>query len=156
MHFERHPLAKERKSSSIVLVKALLQEHSGLLDNHRQEFVRLALWKVTEAEGIHKLRTKFMSEAALSVVKSEPRPSRNTELRHEHVFERAKMADVLIHARPESVDDIIKNAIGCTVTKDEHDRLGLVKDCDGWKRYREAGIPVWDTEKNLLVNYDVL
>ena len=153
MTFERHPLAKERKSSSIVLVKALLQEHSGLLDNHRQEFVRLALWKVTEAEGIHKLRTKFMSEAALSVVESEPRPSRNTELRHEHVFERVKMASKLIKANPDSAKDILKDAIGCTVTKDEHDRSNMIKNCDGWQRYREAGIRVWDTEKNTPVNY---
>jgi len=63
------------------------------------------------------------------------------------------MASKLIKANPDSAKDILKDAIGCTVTKDEHDRLNMIKNCDGWQRYREAGIRVWDTEKNTPVNY---
>jgi hypothetical protein len=36
-------------------------------------------------------------------------------------------------ADPERVDEIIRSAIGCVVTKDEHDRLGSVSaSASGW------------------------
>ena len=56
------------------------------------------------------------------------------------------MIEALLQATPEGIDDILENAVGCTVTKDEHDRLDQFKNLDGWERYSRAGIVVIDTE----------
>lgn len=58
--YQRHPLAEERLRSAVALVKALLQM-PGLIQEHRREFLKLALWKVTEAEGRTKYKTQFRS-----------------------------------------------------------------------------------------------
>lgn len=136
--YERHPRAEERLRSAVLLVKALLQT-PGLIPEHRKKFVKLALWEVTEAEGKAKYKTRFQSQKALSA-------GPETKLQHEHVYPRAKMSDALLAAKPEDIDEILKNAVGCTVTEEEHDRLGGFKHCDGWERYRKAGIVVIDTE----------
>jgi hypothetical protein len=55
------------------------------------------------------------------------------------------MIDALIGATPAQIDEILALAIGCTVTREEADRL-LQFDSDyGWERYRKAGIEVLDT-----------
>jgi hypothetical protein len=148
MAFRQHEFAEERKHSSHVLIRILLQENAGLSDEHRQEFLRLALYKVTEAEGAHKLRTRFMSDAAIALVKAMGSDA-DKELQHEHVFQRAKMAEALIKARsnPDAVDELLSAAVGCTVTKDEHHHLSEFKHLDGWERYRKAGIAVIDTKE---------
>jgi hypothetical protein len=56
------------------------------------------------------------------------------------------MVKVLMEASPEAVDEILKKAVGCTITKDEHDLLGRFQHLDGWERYRRAGIVVIDME----------
>lgn len=69
-----------------------------------------------------------------------------TKLRHDHVFPRKKMIDDLLKAEPNELDGILKTAVGCTVTKEESDRLTKFdKECDGWERYTNAGIRVIDT-----------
>jgi hypothetical protein len=136
--YERHPLAEERLRSATTLVKALLQA-PGLIPEHRREFLKLALWKVTEAEGRTKYKTQLRSQGALS---SPP----DTKLEHDHVFQRSLMVDALLSASPDAVDTIIKGAVGCTITKQEHDRLKRFGHLDGWDRYRAAGIVVVNTE----------
>jgi hypothetical protein len=147
MPFEEHPLAKERRHSAVALVKSLLRESPGLLLEHRREFLRLALWKITEAEcpGNRKYETRFRSQAVISA------SSVAKKLRHDHVFQRGKMVDELLLAGPEFVEHILDKAIGCTVTEDEDDRLRAHKDTDGWDRYKKAGITVVDTKTGLLV-----
>ena len=55
------------------------------------------------------------------------------------------MIDALIEAAPDQIDEILTLAVGCTVTREEADRL-LQFDSDyGWERYRKAGIEVLDT-----------
>jgi hypothetical protein len=44
------------------------------------------------------------------------------------------------------VDNILKNAIGCTVTSEEHALFSEFDDEYGWARYRKAGITVIDTQ----------
>ena len=137
MAFQRHPSAEERRRSAVVLAKTLLQELPGLLPAHRRECLGIALWKYTEAEGVSKYKTRFRSEASLAT----PR-----DFRHDHVFQRVSMIEALMQAKPEDVDEIIKGAVGCTVTKDEHTRLDRFRHLDGWERYRQARIVVIDME----------
>jgi hypothetical protein len=146
--FERHPLAEGRLRSAVTLVKALLQV-PGLIAEHRREFLKLALWKVTEAESLNKYKTQLRSQAAYS---SAP----GTKLQHDHVFQRSRMVDVLLTAGPEAIDDILKSAVGCTITKDEHTRLSDFKHLDGWDRYRAAKIVVIDTETGLPFSFPEL
>jgi hypothetical protein len=136
--FKRHPLADERTRSAVILVKALLQTR-GLIPGHRREFLKIALWKVTEAEGRSKHKTQLQSQAARSA-------PRGTKLQHDHVFQRSKMVDTLLEAKPDAIDGILKRAVGCTITKDEHARLNGFKYLDGWDRYRAAGIVVINME----------
>jgi hypothetical protein len=136
--YKRHPLAEERLRSAAALVKGLLQM-PGLIAEHRREFLKLALWKVTEAEGRTKYETKFRSQGALS---SPP----GTKLEHDHVFQRSLMVDALLSANPDAVDTIISDAVGCTITKQEHARLKQFEHLDGWDRYRAAGIVVVNTK----------
>jgi hypothetical protein len=138
LEYRRHPLAEERLRSAAALVKGLLQM-PGLIPEHRREFLKLALWKVTEAEGRTKYRTKFRSQAALS---GPP----GTKFEHDHVFQRSLIVDSLLSASPDAVDTIIMSAVGCTITKQEHDRLKQFGHLDGWDRYRAAGIVIVDTE----------
>jgi hypothetical protein len=143
--FQRHPLAEERLHSAVALVKGLLQM-PGLIPEHRREFLKLALWKVTEAGSSNKYKTQLRSQAACS---SAP----GTKLQHDHVFQRSLMVDVLLTASSEAIDDILKSAVGCTITKDEHTRLSEFNHLDGWDRYRAAQIVVIDTETGLPLSF---
>ena len=143
--YKRHPFAEERMRSAINLVKGLLTL-PGLIEEHRNEFVRLALWKVTEAEGKAKYKTRFQSQGAMAA-------RENVKLQYEHVYPRAKMRNMLLAARPEEIDEIISKAVGCTVTEEEHHRLSAIKNCDGWERYIRAGIVVIDMETGSPLEY---
>ncbi len=137
MTFKLHKHAQERTSSASALVQALIQAQ-GLVDQHRREFLGIALWKVTEAESRGKYNIRFQSEAA----RTAPREDK----RHDHVFQRAKMVDDLLKAHTDEVEIIIAKAIGCVVTREEHTLLDRYKHLDGWDRYKKAGIAVYDTE----------
>ncbi len=136
MIYRQRPDADVRMASARKLVKMLL-DADDLYPAHRKEFVRLALWKVTEAEG-GKYNTRYRSKASCQ-------PGGN--LQHDHVWERAKMADELI-ANPKQMHEILDKAIGCVVTKDEHKLLTEVSvsepDLQGWERYCAACIVVLD------------
>ena len=56
------------------------------------------------------------------------------------------MIAALKKAAPRKIDDILKTAIGCTVTVKEHQRLSRFDVEYGWRRYRKAGIKVVDTK----------
>lgn len=50
--------------------------------------------------------------------------------------------------QPNRADEILSVAVGCTVTKQEHNRLHDIEkefpDLDGWERYKSAGVSVVD------------
>lgn len=148
MGFKQHPDAVQRMASARELVQILV-DADDLYPAHRREFIRLALWAVTEAEG-GKWNTRFRSRASL-----EPKAS----LQHDHVYERAKMTDALI-ADPHRLHEILDMAIGCVVTKEEHTRLtevsrknpGLV----GWARYSVTGVEIIDMLRGQIVNFSEL
>jgi hypothetical protein len=134
--FRKHPSASQRRESAVRLVKYLLLAPSEILPRHRDQCLNVALWKLTEAEGMNKCRTRFCSQAAYDIP--------NGKLCHDHVYQRAVMIKELNNAQPGEVDMILDSAIGCTVTKAEHELLDLYKAYDGWERYRRANISVRD------------
>jgi alpha-beta hydrolase superfamily lysophospholipase len=68
-------------------------------------------------------------------------------LRHDHVYPKEKMTDALLNAKPEEVDGILTNVVGCTNTQDEHLRLSEFDgERSGWERYRQAKVPVKNTQ----------
>src|SRR5438445_2518522 len=110
--FEPHPESEARKRSAATLIKDLLADKPpGVLPFHRRQLLTVLLWKLTLAEST-KYNTRFQSARALRD---------KDKLRHDHVFQRSKMIAALEKATPDEVDDILKIAVGCTITKEEHD-----------------------------------
>jgi hypothetical protein len=139
MGFLARPDAEQRKRSAISLVKYLLDKNRpDALSTHYRELLSTLLWKITEAES-HKYKTRFQTQGALDCTDSRL-------LRHEHVFQRSKMIFALERAAPEEVERILQDAIGCTVTTEEHSLLCNFEALDGWDRYRNAGLVVIDTQ----------
>ena len=62
--FKVHESATQRLCSATALVKLLLLEEPTILLEHRKEFLKLALWKITEAESVAKDRTRYCSATA--------------------------------------------------------------------------------------------
>ena len=136
--FKQHPQSETRKLSAATLIKYLLAlKNPEILPTHVRQLLHVLLWKVTEAEG-GKYKTRFKSQRAIDC-------SDKSQLRHDHVVPRTKMIAALKKA-PDKVDDILKSAIGCIVTTEEHALLSRFdKECDGWDRYEKAGVIVIDT-----------
>ena len=101
--FRIHERAEARARSAKLLISLLLQETLEIVPEHRRELLNIALWKLTEAEGTHKHRTRFCSEAALSSPKE--------NLRHDHVFQRAPMVRSLMMSSPDQIDTILARAV---------------------------------------------
>src|SRR5712672_2478450 len=138
--FKPHPKYKEHRHSAVTLIKYLLAKNRpDALRGHYQELLDTLLWKITEAECSNKYKTRFQTQGAVN-------RKGETNLRHEHVFQRSRMIELLEKAAPHEVDDILKDAIGCTVTVEEHARLSKFDDEYGWGRYRKARITVIDTQ----------
>ena len=112
------------KRSAVTLIKYLLsKKRPEVLCTHRRQLLTILLWKITEAEG-GKYNTRFQSSGATKCGKK--------KLRHDHVFQRAKMVTALEKAAPNKVDKILATAVGCAVTIKEHDRLSnFDKEWDG-------------------------
>jgi hypothetical protein len=107
--FTEHKDSKVRLHIAIELIKFLLRPNSHVLAEHRQEFLRIALWKITEAESTNKHRTRLCSRAVFA--------SPNCECRHDHVFQRAVMVQDLLSGGPADVERILEKAVACTITK---------------------------------------
>jgi hypothetical protein len=136
------PQSDARKCSAGILIKILLtaKKKPGLLCAHIKQLLGVLLWKITEAES-PKYKTRFQSQAVLD-------SGGKGKLRHDHVYQREKMIAALKKAAPHEVDDILKKAVGCTVTLKEHTDLSKYKEYDGWERYTKARIVVINTETN--------
>ena len=143
--FTPHPQSETRKRSAVTLIKHLLAKKSEVLPTHRRQLLTILLWKITEAEST-KHKTRFQSWGALGC-------SDKAKLRHDHVFQRKKMIEKLEKASPRQIDKILKKAIGCTVTTEEHVKLSKFDtEYDGWERYRKAGVIVIDTQTRKRLN----
>jgi hypothetical protein len=102
---------------------------------HKRELLNICLWKLTEARPSSKYALRYRTHAALH----------GGALRHEHVHQRKHLVAALL-AGKEAVEAILARAVACTVTRAEHRRLDAHEDCDGWERYRRAGLRVIDTQ----------
>lgn len=138
LDFQSHPHSERRRNSATALLKLVLanKDAPDVMEEHVGRLLGELVWKLTEADG--KYATKYKTTGAINC-------SDKSQLRHEHVYQRAKMIDALLNGQTHEVDGILNDAIGCTVTIDEHRRL---ENCDheyGWERYRKAGLQVVDT-----------
>lgn len=110
----------------------------NLVQSHKVVLLKTCLWLITEADG-PKHATRYRSEASLTADRR--------ELQHEHVFQLRTLVSQLL-ADASRLDDVLRRAVACTVTRDEHTRLTRVSkldpQLDGWPRYAAVGIRVID------------
>ncbi len=135
--YKQHSDREQRISSAIIAINALLP--LNLYTAHKKELLSICIWKITEADG--KTKVRYWSEGAID--------SNRQSLQHEHVHVRKELIHKLVSG--ESVDTVIKDAIACMVTKDEHRRLGQSGE-SGWLRYKDAGIRIYDAKKHEWCN----
>src|SRR5258706_16022661 len=138
------PTEAEIIESVIVAIEGILP--LPILEQHKRDIVSSLLWQITEARG--KYTTRYRSQAS-----KEP----GAKLRHDHVFTR-KDITARILATPEQAREILRDAIGCVVTVEEHRRLSpFDRTHRGWERYNAAGIDVVDmdaTPEPAIANVD--
>jgi hypothetical protein len=129
-------------SEARALIRILLTNKTpDVSTEHLRELIDTMLWKITEADG--KYKTRYQSCAAMQG---------SPALRHDHVFTKRTLIDALINAEPDKVDEILTTTVGCTVTREEHERLTRYdRVCDGWERYRRAKVAVTDTQTGKLI-----
>ncbi|SNS43015.1 hypothetical protein SAMN04488107_2517 [Geodermatophilus saharensis] len=135
--YSERPDADDRELSAVRLVQALLAA-PDLLVTHRNEMLRIALYKYTEARsGKFGLRYRTVAVADTAV----PVP-----VVHEHVRPRqAVVADLCAVGDPVLVPLILSTAVTCLVTDAEHSVLNAVPtSVHGWARYAAAGLKVVD------------
>ncbi|QDT54289.1 hypothetical protein Pan44_23170 [Caulifigura coniformis] len=120
------PGTRRRKANVKRAVEAILPLDIDV--KLKRRLLDACIWRRTELSGKHALR--YVSVAARDLPPG---------CIHEHVFTRKRLIDDLMAGKP--VGAVLKRAIACVVTGEEHTRL---KDGNGWKRYREAGIKVYD------------
>lgn len=109
-------------------------------EKHKKEILSILLWKTTEVDG--KWSTRYISEG---VLKLNLNGKYKKGIEHEHVFTRKTLILELLE-NPKKSNFIIKKAIGCLVTKEEHNKLNKVKNLEGWERYKKVNIKVYDTK----------
>jgi hypothetical protein len=108
---------------------------SNMTINLKKELMDILIWKITESYG-GKYNTKYRSEGALEIKAVK-------KLHHEHVFTRKEIKKGLVSAKSEGeLRDIFSKVEACVVTREEHKKLD--HKLKGWKRYKEAGIKVFD------------
>src|ERR1043165_8704771 len=98
--------------SATTAIEGCLTLH--ILERHKRDIISGLLWKITQARG--KYTTRHRSRASMEA---------GATLRHDHVFTRKDITDRII-AEPERAREILRDAIACVVTADEHRRLGRV------------------------------
>ena len=141
-------------SSAKNAIHHILNMHDILL-SHKKRMLSEMIWKITEGDGLNPAEkiTGLLYKKNITYISESIKNMRNvrnydiSDQRHEHVFTRKEIVDRLIN-HPKDIDKILKDAIGCVVTKNEHDSLPH-KGVDGWDRYKKTKIRVWDTRKNI-------
>jgi len=137
--YKQHKDREQRILSAATAINALLPLE--LYAAHKKELLGTCIWKITEADG--KTKVRYWSEGAIG--------SDKRSLQHEHVHERRELIHRLLSGEP--VEIVIKDAVACMVTKEEHRRLGLSNE-SGWLRYKDSGIQVYDSKKQEWLNDD--
>jgi hypothetical protein len=140
-----HP-EREHQLASAVEIARLVLNTPDLYEPQRRKVLAEVLWFATQVDG--KYTRRFRSNAARALAASERK-----QLRHDHVLTRKELIDALLR-EPERVDEIVRSALGCVVTKEEHDRLSALPGSHrGWDRYIAARIDVCDEEAGVPFIY---
>lgn len=102
----------------------------------KKQIMDLLVWRVTVPKESLKYKQKYRSDGARNVTDEHL-------LHHEHVVSRKILKEELVNAKSaEEVESILRKVEACIVTRAEHKILK--NKGEGWKRYQEAGIAVWD------------
>ena len=136
---------KDKKDTILSASKAIQyvrEMPDDVLKKQRKGLLNIMIWHLTEAGG--KYNQRYISEGVKQMDDNGKRIIKGIRL--EHVHTRKGLIDSLLN-RKEIVKQVLENAIGCLVTKEEHGMLPH-KDCEGWDRYRKAHIRVWNTDTN--------
>ena len=110
---ERESVETEEHLRGVVAVARFAATAPEPTAQLRRQVLTLMLWRATE--GPHpsmKYRTRYRSAGALE----DP----NGALRHEHVLTRRSLVDAMLE-QPDRIEDILRSALACVVTKAEHD-----------------------------------
>lgn len=132
--YREHKDRSKRIQSAITAINAILP--LDLYAAHKRELIDVCIWKITEADGKHKV--KYWSEGALSQPESAV-----SKPQHEHVYTRKELVSRLLCG--ENVEIVVQDAIGCMVTEKEHEILSRSLS-SGWQRYKDVGIRVFDSK----------
>lgn len=139
------------KASAFALIRQLLSLQD-VTEKHWKEQLSVALWKWTEAEGIAphaKYNIRFVSRG----VREAAGPAR---VNHEHVWTRKFLINELL-GKPRSEEELKvlldDFGVACIVTQEEHALLGRERG-EGWARYRNAGIDVYDRAAQGWLDWD--
>lgn len=131
--FEPRQEAEKVILSAKRAIEAILKMSPEVLPDHKRTLISRMIWKITEAHG--KYNTQFCSEGTLQNA---------DDLRHDHVTTRKNLITRLMNA-PSDIENVLKDAIGCTVTTEEHNKLSALGDeLSGWDRYKKAKVRVYD------------
>lgn len=95
---------------------------------------------MTEAAPVSKYETRYRSRQAIEATSED-------DLAHDHVQQRKSLIDAMLKD-PDSVEQILRSAVACVVTRSEHAALTRLSkqfpEVDGWDRYKSAGIEIVD------------
>ena len=129
---QKHKDHEKKIKSAITAIKAILPLELYLA--HKKELLSICIWKITEADGKYNGQ-RYWSKGA--------RASQNAKWVHEHIYTRKELIERLLGG--EDVKPVVENAIACVVTKEEHKILSC-SSADGWERYKESNIKVYDAK----------
>ena len=129
---------REEDRDSAVAAAIFAATNPRLIYRQRTRIVDGSIWLLTERTPGQKYNTRYRSRGARYV--HDPKL-----LAHEHVVQRKGLISrVLATTSPLAIGEILDEAVGCTVLRTEHDVLNLQKGVDGWQRYKQAGVRVYD------------
>jgi hypothetical protein len=127
--------ASDAEVKGAVSLAAFANAGTDLNPSQQRRLADLAVWWFTGAPGKYALRYRSAGVLAL------PQEDAGREVVHEHVFTRRRLVTELLAAPADQLEAILRSAVVCVVTKNEHRRLSpFDKTHTGWDRYLAAGI----------------
>lgn len=132
--------------SALSAIKSILAM-KDVLEVHKKELLSDMVWKITERFG--KFNAEYVSKEAKKILDSNKTTKEKLRLlAHEHVYTRKYLMQKLL-SKPNDYKNILKEAIGCVVTREEHKILSSIKDCEGWDRYIKSKVTYEKNSKTL-------
>jgi hypothetical protein len=116
------------KRSALKLAQAIAELGDDVDPKHQRKLLRDIVWIVTEANS--KYNTRYVLEHVYKAQKPN----------HEHVVPIESLVKRMLE-RPDIISQVLDDAIGCLVTKEEHRLLPKKSTGEGWDRYRQGWHP---------------